>query len=406
MLAVVAGSYVLAVALEPRFPLLRYVSAFSSAAMVGGLADWFAITALFRRPLGLPIPHTGVIPRNKERVADSIARFITRNFLTTEHVTALVRQFDVASHLAAWLAQPETAAVLETAALRIAAYGVRALDDPRLRLWAQEAAATQLGRLDFSLAAGYALDMLLRSGGHRTLLEGLIEHGRTLAEDQATKQRITTIVAHEMRYRWMDWLKTVGISVDELVAKFSAEKLVSALQSELANVTADPEHPLKQSVDKALADLVEKLKTSPEFQAHGVAIRGQILARPEMPGYVGQLLDAVRDWAVADLQQPDARIGGELRALVMELQSHLAGDAALRDWINRQIRELAPRLVDEYREQVGQFIGRQVKAWDDRYLTEQVELSIGRDLQFIRLNGTLVGGAIGLAIQVLTDLLR
>ena len=397
LLCAAALLYALATALQPRHPGWGYVAAFAEAAMVGGIADWFAVTALFRHPLGLPIPHTAIIPANKDRIGAKLAGFICNNFLSTPQVLTKLAQFDPAARLAGWLARPERAEQLGGHLVAAVRYGLFAFDDARVREFLGRMAAAGLAQVDLSRLAAQALDALTADGRHHALVDELLLQLVSVVEGEETQARITEAIAREVKA-----LRYIGL--DQVAARAASRRVVAAVVRTIAEMAADPAHPLRLRLDAFRIQFVQRLRTDPEFQRRGEAIRADLQAHPALGDYLHGLWSELLDWLHDDLGRTDSSIRQRLVAMAGALGERLAADAPMRRWINEQIVDAAPRAIDRYREDIRRYIVERVQTWNTDEMTAELESHIGRDLQFIRVNGTLVGGLVGLAIHTATQL--
>jgi len=403
LLLLAAALYALAVHLLPGHPGWGYLAAFAEAAMVGAIADWFAVTALFRHPLGLPIPHTAIIPRKQARLGRNLADFICTHFLATPQVMAKLEAFDAASRLAGWLRVPANAEALGRQLVGVARYGLNALRDERVRQFIQRSATRRLRELDLAHLAGQVLDMLTYERRHQAMLDELLAQLDALLQDEAVQQRIATGLSSEfsaLRFR----LFGKDIPLDEKAGQWSADKLVRRVSELIGEISRDPQHELRGKFDGCLLRFVARLKDDPAFRLKGEQIREQLLAHPALAGYLRELWDELVDWLQADLAKPDSTIRRRLVRLCQRLGEALARDAAMRRWINDQLLEVAPLLVERHREDIRRYIAERVEKWNSDELVAQLEHNVGKDLQYIRINGTLVGGMVGLGLHVLTRL--
>lgn len=404
-LLLLAGAlYVLATWQLAGHPGWGYLQAFAEAAMIGAIADWFAVTALFRRPLGLPIPHTAIIPRKQARLGQNLADFLCTHFLATPQVMARLEAFDAAARLAGWLRRPANAAALGERLVGVARYGLHALRDERVRLFIQRSATAKLRELDLARIAGQLLDMLTHERRHQAMLDELLEQLDALLQDPQVQQRIAAGLSAEfsaLRFR----LFGKDIALDEKAGQWSADKLVRRVSELIGEISRDPQHELRSKFDVGVTRFVERLKEDPEFRLRGERIRAELLAHPALAGYLHGLWDDLVDWLQADLAADDSRIRQRLVRLCGRLGVALEQDAAMRRWINDQLLAVAPGLVERHREDIRRYVAERVERWDSAELVEQLERSVGRDLQFIRVSGTLVGGLVGLSLHALTRLL-
>lgn len=399
LLGVAACVYAVATALEPRHEAWGYVAAFAEAAMVGAIADWFAVVALFRHPMGLPIPHTAIIPANKSRIGANLAGFICNNFLSTPQVLAKLEQFDPAGRLAQWLALPANGQQLGRFGVAAARYGLSAFDDERVRAFLGQAAASGLAKVDLSALAGQALEALTEGGRHQALLDDVLKQVASLVEGEAVQEHITDAIAREVKA-----LRYVGL--DQVAARLATRKVVSVVAGTIGDLAAQPEHPLRLRFDAFTHDFIDRLQHDGAFQARGEKLRADLLAHPALGQYLHGLWGELLAWLEADLQRPESSIGARIAELAQALGQRLSADASMRRWINEQITGAAPLAIERYREDIRRYIVERVDAWNTQEMTVELERNVGRDLQFIRINGTLVGGLVGLVIHSMTQWLR
>jgi len=395
LLAAAALLYAVAVALHQNHPAWDYVAAFAEAAMVGAMADWFAVVALFRHPMGLPIPHTAIVPANKDRIGANLAEFICQHFLSDEQVLDKLTRFDAGARLAGWLAQPDNAAQVGRHLVALGRYGLAALDDERVRHFIRASVIERLERVDFSELAGRLLDILTADRRHQALLDEVLIQIATLLDDEAVQKRIAGAIGEELGY-----LKYVGLK--NVAGNFAADKIVAGVGRLLGEMAADPQHELRLKFDAFTGEFIERLKHDPEFRLRGAAIRDAALAHPALAAYVHELWSDLLAWLKNDLASAESTIGRRLTDAALMLGARLAADRPMQDWINAQLQAAAPPLIGRYREDIRRYIVARVADWNADEMTRELERHIGRDLQFVRINGTVVGGLIGLLIYSLT----
>ncbi|MDA7416922.1 DUF445 domain-containing protein [Xenophilus arseniciresistens] len=375
-----------------------WLAAGAEAAMVGAMADWFAVVALFRHPLGLPIPHTAILPARKARLGRNLADFICDNFLATPQVLAKLRSFDAAGRIAHWLMQSAHAQQLGAQAVALVRLALGALDDARVRDFVARAAGAGLRHIDVAPLAGQLLGALTAQGRHQALLDEVLGQLAELLDDEALQEQLTDAIAREVKA-----LRYVGL--DQVAARLATRKIVAAVARTLGETAASPGHPLRLRFDRFMATFIERLQHDPGFIARGERWRDELLAHPALAGYLQGLWGQLRDWLDADLAaNEDSAIRQRVSLLAAGLGRRLEADEAMRHWLNEQILGAAPALIERWREDGRRYIEERVAAWDTDALVREVERNIGRDLQFIRINGTLVGGLVGLLIHALTVL--
>ena len=399
-LALLAGAallYVLAVWGGRAHPHAAWgwLAAGAEAAMVGAMADWFAVVALFRHPLGLPIPHTAILPLRKARLGRNLADFICDNFLATPQVLAKLRGYDAAGRIARWLAEPAHAQRLGTQAVALVRMALGAFDDTRVRDFVARAAGAGLQRIDVAPLAGQVLGALTAEGRHQALLDEVLRQLADLLDDEDLQEQLTDAIAREVKL--LRYLR-----LDQAAARLATHKIVAAVAHTLGETAAQPDHPLRQRFDQFTTGFVSRLQHDPAFIARGERWRDELLAHPALAAYLQGIWGQVRAWLDDDLAREDSALRQRVARLAAELGRRLEADEAMRHWLNEQILAAAPALIDRWREDGRRYIEERVAAWDTRAMVQEVERNIGHDLQFIRINGTLVGGLVGLLIHGLT----
>lgn len=391
----------LAHAMRGAHPAWGYVSAFAEAAMVGALADWFAVVALFRRPLGLPIPHTAIIPENKDRIGQNLADFLCDHFLSSDLVLERLRALDLPTQMAGWLARPANAARLGDLAAAYLGWALSALDDARVRAFAADLARAGLEHVDVARLSGRLLEGLTSEDKHQALLDAaLVRLAEVLAHEE-TQRQITQFIADEIA-RESRAMRMLGL--DQPAARAATRRLIQAIARTLADMAADPVHPLRLRFDGFAASLTSRLLGDPDLQARAEALKRELIDNPAVADYAGKLWTELLQWLRADLMQPDSALRARIAGLAEWLGRRLSDDADMRAWMQSQLLAAAPPLIARYREDIRHYVAERVRQWDARELTAELERQIGRDLQFIRINGTVVGGLAGLAMYALSRL--
>ncbi|HVJ10672.1 MAG TPA: DUF445 domain-containing protein, partial [Burkholderiales bacterium] len=395
LLVLAAAAYVVSHQLE-----LQYVAAFSEAAMIGALADWFAVVALFRRPLNLPIPHTAIIPRNKERIARGLSEFIQHNFLSAAALVQRIAEFRPAHTLCRWLLQPANADTVATYASRFLAYALGAVDDARVQRFLQRSVSAGMRKIDLAGAAAQLLDILTENKRHHALLDAALNGLDDLLAKEDTRRFIAAEVAKSapLLKKLSDWLQ---LNLDERAAL----KIVELAIAKVHEVRATRDHELRAKFDQFVAGFVQRLKTDEALRAKIREMRDEALASPALATYIDGLWKQLRAWLSADLEARPSVTRERIAAMVRAFGERLEADREIRQWIDEQILVAVPPLVEEHRAGIGRFIEDQINGWQEKKLVQELERHIGPDLQYIRINGTLVGGLAGLAIAALTALI-
>jgi uncharacterized membrane-anchored protein YjiN (DUF445 family) len=396
LLLVVGLAYAAATAFGPAHPSLKWLAVFCEAAMVGALADWFAVVALFRHPLGLPLPHTAILPRNKRRIAAGISEFIQDNFLSAQAIVAKIAEIGPADKLREWLLEKENARTVAGYATRLLSFALHAFDDARVRSFLQGLIASKLREADFAGGAAQLLDVVTKDKRHHALLDEVL---RLLAEAFArteTREYIAKAVVAESRL--VDFVKKFGFDLDETIAR----KIVSGAAKLIEEVRNDEAHALRRQFDAFIAGYIERLKGDPATRQKVQELIEEMIRNPALLGYVDSLWQEFRGWLDSDLADANSRVHGALADLISTFGEKIDANLELRDWIDEQILRSVPSLIDEHKAKIGRFIEERINDWHEERFVKEMEREIGPDLQFIRINGTIVGGLAGLLIYGLT----
>ena len=393
LLVVMAGVFFAARALEPQYPWLGYVKSFAEAAMVGGLADWFAVTALFRHPLGLPIPHTAIIPRNKDRIGEALARFLQENFLIPEVVARRMQKLDVAGAVGRFLQTPEGQGTrIRAGASRLIADMFESLDDERLGGIVKSAISSRLRKTEISPLLGHALASAINEDRHVPMLEAGI--GWTARALDANEPLIRDLV-----HKKANWaLKLAGLD-----AKL-ADAIIKGLRKLAVEMSTDPAHPVRARVEEALAQLANDLQTRPETREKVEAIKEQLLDNQSVSLWLDTLWQKGREAVVKAARNPDAVMAGKLGEILKSMGTTLEKDRQIRVAINRFARRATVGLAASYGSSIVKLVSETVRGWDAQTVTNRLEAAVGRDVQYIRINGTLVGGLVGLILHAVDKL--
>ncbi|WP_174274498.1 DUF445 domain-containing protein [Sphingomonas bacterium] len=385
LLLAMAALFLAARALEARHPGWGFVRAFAEAAMVGGLADWFAVTALFRHPLGLPIPHTAIIPRNKDRIGDSLAAFLRSNFLVPAIVARRMARLDLAGGLGRLLARPPREGRLRSGKLAVAL--LEGMADERLAGMVRAAAVRQIGTIELAPVLGQLLDAAIAEGRHRPLIDGVIDWiGRTLEANEPLFRKMIAQRAGSI-LRWT--------GLDETLAT----KVLEGLFRLLADVADDPAHPLRAKAEEGLANLAWRLRHDPELQARVTRFRDAALENPALGDWLDGLWERARNALLRSVRDPQEAMAGRLGEAVRNFGETLQRDDGLRRSINRFARRATASIAANYGDAIVSLVSDTVRGWDAGTITARLENAVGRDLQYIRVNGTLVGGLVGMLIH-------
>ena len=400
-LAGAAALFVLTLFL-PRVWWAELLAAFSEAAMVGALADWFAVVALFRRvPIPIVSRHTAIIPRNKENIADNLALFVREKFLDTESIVGLVRRHDPAAKVAAWLALPEHTQQLGGYLVKLASGMLDFIDDAPVRSFISRAIRSAIGTVDLSRTAAVVLEGLTRDGRHQALLDAGIGQLATVMSSAETQGYIADGI--------VSWLKdsypfTEKVLPSDWLGRKGAEVAVATANRIINDIHNDPLHPVRINFNRFTAEFIERLQADPELVEKGEEIKRHLLDDESMNAYIGALWDDLRAWIRKDLHSEDSVLYRRVVGAGAWVGKVLQDDERLRASLNGHLESAARGAGPEFAQFLTRHIADTVKNWDSRDMSDQVELNIGKDLQFIRINGTIVGGMIGVLLYLVSHL--
>lgn len=391
MLVLCVAVFLVARGLRADYPVAGFVAAFAEAAAIGGIADWYAVVALFRRPLGLPIPHTAIIPSNQNRIADNLGGFIEANFLAPGPVREKLREVDFAMMVADWLSDPRRAQGLSHFVARLVPQMVRAIEESDLRGFVGQRLREQVGRIEIAPLAAGLLSAFTEDRRHQHLFDELIKVLARFLSDE-------TAVA-SLRDKIRGELPTLAnlFRADAYLVK----RIVASAAALLDEVAVDPDHPMRHEFDRFVLGFVDSLRTSPDQAARAEKLKQDLLARPEFARLADDLWQGMRGFIEQDARAPDSAIRRHLSGLFVDIGRQLAADAQVRSDMNQGFVVALAAFVESQKSGVSGFIAAQVKRWDLGQLTHLIEINIGRDLQYIRFNGMVIGGIAGLLLHTL-----
>jgi len=396
LLVFTATLFIVARHFEPLHWAWGYVASFAAAATVGGVADWYAVVALFRRPLGLPIPHTAIIPRNHLRIADTLGEFIETNFLAPEPVEARLRDVDFAALVADWLADRERAAALADFVLRLLPQTLGAIDQSGLKAFLGKRIMTELERVELAPLAAGLLSAVTEKGRHQRLLDELLGALEKVLTNEETLAALRERIRKELPALFNLYRADA----------YLLRKIVASTSGFIQDARADRRHPLRLEFDSFVTGFIERLRSSQAFARRAESLKHDLLARPEIAAIAEGAWESLRTFLEQDSRAPDSQIRRQLEAMLVEIGGQLARDPAIRAEINRGMVRVLADFVQSQKSGVGRFIADQVKSWDIDMLIGRIELTVGRDLQYIRFNGALIGGLAGLALHALEQGLK
>jgi uncharacterized membrane-anchored protein YjiN (DUF445 family) len=388
LLVLMTAIFVATTVTKVDWPWIPYVRAFAEAGMVGACADWFAVVALFRHPFGIPIPHTGIVPQNKDRIGAALGRFITNNFLTPKVAHQQLARVDVIGWLSRWINDADNSRQLVQYVSVLLPQLLKALPGPELGEFMAKAARRGIETVPAAPLASKVLTVIWAGGAAQTAIERGLEFGESALARH--KPEINRVVAeHSSRWipRWVD--------------NAIADRVTAGILSTMREMR-DPEHPwrieLRQAVEKWISDLA----TDPDMQEFGENMKAEFLANPLFIEQSKRLWAEIEAGLHSDLTVHAETIAAALEAAFSSLGKWLESDPDRQVRLNRWIRLLMLRVLLPRRAEIGAYVTHVVKNWDSATLVNRLELQVGKDLQYIRINGTLVGGLVGLLIFVVS----
>jgi len=359
----------------------------AEAAVVGGLADWFAVTALFRHPLGLPIPRTAIIPKSKDRIGEGLGDFVERNFLAPDIIAAKLREIEPARHVAEWLAMQENARRVADHIAAVLPYAIRSLDDAEVRDFVVRSFGEQLREIDLAPVLGRTIAIITSSGQYDVLFDRLLDAAHDMVA--AHEDRIYAMVAE--RSRW--WIpKPVDRRIAQAVLQ-SIEELLSELRL--------PDSKARDELRRTVAGLAENLVASPEQRRRFNEAKDRLLDHPEVQAWLARIWDDLRQLFLDDLAAPSSRTREAVHTAILSFGRTLAADRHMQARLETTLEQVALAAVP-WRGRIGALIAEVVRSWDARTVARRLELAIGSDLQYIRMTGTLVGACVGCALYLLS----
>jgi uncharacterized membrane-anchored protein YjiN (DUF445 family) len=373
---------------EGEIPWLAYFRAFSEAAMIGACADWFALVALFRRPFGLPIPHTAIVPQNQQRIGDTLGRFLARNFLNSDEISARLEAMDVADWLVGWLRTPDNVRLLVAWSRSLVPPAVELIGTTALRDAGRRLINTGVESIAAAPMAGRVLAVIVAQGQHTAIFDWALEaaidflgNNRAAICAKASEQSAGWVPA------WLQW-KLVDIVLDGLLETFAAARAA--------------DHPWRAEFADFLAQLTTRLADDPIVYARFERVKSEVIDSKLMDDYLAWLATEAEARLKLDEDAGSGVLTNVLTHGFVAAGEWIANNANVRDALNLSARQLVISTIVPRRDEIGGYISDVVAHWDADTLVSRLELSVGKDLQFIRINGTIVGGAVGLVLFAMT----
>ena len=365
-----------------------WLHAFSEAGMVGAFADWFAVVALFRHPMGIPIPHTAIIPRRKNEIGENLAHFVAEHFLHPDVVRVKLESANLASKTAQWLKSPAGHERVLDLGVRLVHWLLGALHEERVRRFIGRLGSRQLAQVNLAPLLGRTLDWLVQDGRHQEVLTQSLRFALVMLNDN--RELIRGNVQSESPW-WMP-----GFVDDKILVQ-----MLDRIETLLLEMSLDPDHAMRDDFNRLMARWAGELQHSPEYRRWGEQFKEGMLENGDLQDYLYRLWTDLVAGLESDLQTPDSELRAQLGSLLSGLAEELDRDEEMQAWVNAWLVESSVALVDENRQAIASLISDTVRSWDADDTSERIEQAIGRDLQFIRINGTLVGGLVGLVIHAI-----
>jgi uncharacterized membrane-anchored protein YjiN (DUF445 family) len=388
LLAVVTALFIAVTAVGVHGTLLGYVQAGAEAAMVGGIADWFAVTALFRHPLGLPIPHTAVIVERKDQFAATLGQFVQENFLNADVLTDRIRAAGLVPRLAAWLADEDNAARFAGHAADVVVTLAGTLRDEDVQSVLTAEVMRAAAAVEVAPLAGRAVGVMIAGGHHNVLFNSLVNAADRYLDSHYEDLRIRF---ESEAPRWLP----------DVVYGRAYDRLHARLRERLAAMAADPDDEARKQFEDWMAGLPERLKTSPELLERGESIKRDILASEGLRDWTSWLWKNAKETLRAQAADPESELRRRLAHALAAAGRRLGSDQSLQDSLSRVLESGTRNLADQFHDELAGLVTGTIQRWDASETSTQLELLLGRDLQFIRINGTVVGAGVGLALHAI-----
>jgi uncharacterized membrane-anchored protein YjiN (DUF445 family) len=386
--------YVIALFFEEWYIWVGFVRATAEAAMVGAIADWFAVTALFRHPLGLKIPHTAIVPRRKREIGQKLASFVRQNFLTEEIIAAKLHSMELTRKTLAWLSHPENSRLIaEQMAAGVAAL-IEVMKDEDIQTLIEQRLVVQIRSTQFAPLIGNVLSLVTAGNHQREVLTELVKFGSGFLKEN--KGIILDRISEELPW----WAAVWGVD-----RKIYAS-ILNSVDTTLREVKANPDHPLYRDFQAAVNNLVEGLKTSPEIHEKEQTFKEELLQQPVVRDFSASLWTDIKTSLIERSADPKLEIRQPVQQMLIKFGEAILNDPVLYGKVDHWLREIIIYLTKTYGHEVESLISTTIDNWDPEKITGKIETEVGRDLQFIRINGTVIGGLAGLLIYTVSFLVR
>ncbi len=371
---------------EKKYAWLGFIRASAEAAMVGALADWFAITALFRYPLGIPLPHTAIIPNNKDKIGESLGNFVQTNFLTVEAIKEKLQSFDIAGRGVKWLAHPENKNLIIDEFYTFIPKIFEATTDKDIKHFLDENISMAINSIELTPAAGHFLDLLTSNNKHQILFDRALILVNRLFEEYKPVLRRKIKEESPLLFKLFN-------RDDKVYQKF-----INVIHETLDQIANNPGHELRKKFDKVAQEYIDKLKSSSEYKLKGEALKKEFIKNPVIQKYINNVRSDVKAAILRNVDNQDSYFRIKIKIAIETVVGGLLNDSKILQRINAWIQDVIVNFIGKHRNEIGSLITEKIKKWDAHTVTHKLELQVGRDLQYIRINGTIIGGFVGLLI--------
>lgn len=369
---------------------MGYIEAFAEAGMVGALADWFAVTALFRHPLGIPIPHTNLIEKKKNDLGENLGKFVKDNFLNPENIRPYIEKLDVVKFVSEWLNKPSSKEVLEAEIINLLKRIIQDLKDGDVKRFLSNKGAEILKSVDYQRITSSGIHYMIEKKEHIKLLETFLPQIREYVDE--SQQLIRERISEQRPF------------IAFLAGKKISKELTDGLMAFIEEIEADKDHFVRQKLTQNLQEFAEDLLVSEQWNEKFEQLKDELISSDNISDYVEDAWASVKKMLWQNMEEPDSSLKKYLSKNIEKLSENLSNDEELKVRINKWIRHFVYRMILKNRNEVEQLISSTVSGWEGKELSDKLELEVGKDLQFIRINGTLVGGLVGLIIHTVTQL--
>ena len=367
---------------------MGYVEAFAEAGMVGALADWFAVTALFRHPLGIPIPHTNLIERKKNDLGENLGSFVKTNFLSPKNIRPYIEKLDVVKFVADWLSKPSSIAILEKEILGFIQKVIHDLDNDEVSGFLARKGSEVLKTIDYQKITSSGIHYMVEKGEHLKLLDTLLPQLKEYVEE--SQQMIRERISENKPF------------ISFLAGKRISRELTDGISKFIEEVELDKNHFVRQKLTENLEKFAEDLLISGQWDEKFGQLKTDLISPENLKDYADDAWDSLKKMLEQNIENPNSGLNTYLHKNIQKLSDSLQNDEELKIRINKWIRHFLYRMILKNSEEVQILISKTVSGWEGKELSNKLELEVGKDLQFIRINGTLVGGLVGLVIYTIT----